>query len=322
MANASSTPQVYTYVDLGLLFAMPLLALIDADKYAAETFVEFIREFGFEGGDDPSDFGQLRMVSFTYTRPGPGGIPQINVVEVPLLSLIPLPALSIRNANVDFNVEILGAIAKPPEQPTGPISRARRRVSPSPLPMALASRMAPTTRTQSSASSTGVPEGSVPVSSQVHMLVKVNMGPSDLPEGITQMLNMMGQSTSDQQSTAPVIQMLPIDGNDTFTQLGERRRLRLRLLDERKQPLGAVRISLAQDAEAVFRLPTKEIVTDEQGEATAAVRLARWPADAAAGVAKTLWASAVVRGRAIGSMDATGSLILFVRNGAAAAQAE
>ena len=108
-------------IDLGELFAMPLEALINADAEAAKTFAAFIQEYGFErpgpGGGGNRPYGKLKMVSFSYYRPVAGGQPQAFQVEVPLILLIPLPTLAIRDAQLDFSVEIFGMVDKQSSDP-------------------------------------------------------------------------------------------------------------------------------------------------------------------------------------------------------------
>ena len=67
------------------------------------------------GGNQP--YGKLKMVSFSYYRPVAGGQPQAFQVEVPLILLIPLPTLAIRDAQLDFSVEIFGMVDKTSSDP-------------------------------------------------------------------------------------------------------------------------------------------------------------------------------------------------------------
>lgn len=315
MASNDQNKAVVPYVDLGMLFAMPIVALIDADKYASESFLEFIRTFGFTG----DDFAELRMVSFTYTKPGPLGEPVVYVVEVPLLSLIPLPALAIQEANVDFNVDILGAVVNTSSiQPLEPPSNDKRRfprfrAPPSPSPYGLSARIAKTGGASTSGGVSTLPDGSVPASTNVHMQVKMRVAPSDLPEGILQILNLMAQSTSDKRVAGAAIIMQPKDGSNVFTKVGERIRVLFKVLDERRLAAAHVSIALSQDAEDLFRWTKKPIVTDANGEAETAIELVKLPARHGGVVLKTLWASAIVRGEYVTSLDATGSIVFQIQ---------
>ncbi len=324
MPSNDQNKAVVPYVDLGMLFAMPIVALIDADKYACESFLDFVRTFGFTG----DDFAELRMVTFTYTKPGPLGEPVIYVVEVPLLSLIPLPALTIQEANVDFNVEILGAVANvPPAESLEAPSNTRRRLPrykapPSPSPFGLSARIAKSNGAGTGNSVSTLPDGTVPASTKVQMQVKMRVGPSDLPEGILQILNLMAQSTSDKRVLGAGILIQPSDGKNVFTRVGERIRITLKVLDDRRLAAAHVSITLSQDAEDLFRWPKKPIVTDTHGEAHTVIELARLPARYEGTVLKTIWASAIVRGEYVTSLDATGSFTFQIRTDTPVAQEE
>lgn len=87
----------------------PLLALVQGQAQASQTTVEFIERVGFLPRDeaDASDqLGRLRMVAFQYQKPGPDGSMQTFQVELPLLSLVPIPAMEVKSAEFDFSVKI------------------------------------------------------------------------------------------------------------------------------------------------------------------------------------------------------------------------
>jgi hypothetical protein len=95
------------------LIGAPLMALVDAESQAAKATANFIKEMGFtvtraETEDtDPEDFGDLKMVTFRSQKRGADGKPQSFKVEVPLLSLLPIPALQIKDAELEFLAKII-----------------------------------------------------------------------------------------------------------------------------------------------------------------------------------------------------------------------
>lgn len=123
----------FNVVDLGQLFAAPLRALIGADALASREFAAFLGKYGFvrqmersvaatdggeatdggasaqptlrEGEDD--DLGELRMVSFRIPQAASDGGIRWARVEVPVLSLIPLPLLQVEDADVKFAIRIV-----------------------------------------------------------------------------------------------------------------------------------------------------------------------------------------------------------------------
>ncbi|MFN0200532.1 MAG: DUF2589 domain-containing protein [Bacteroidia bacterium] len=90
----------------GEILAGPMLALIQADTIAAQASAEFIENVGFVNGQAGDNFGAMRMITFTYQKQAIGEAPQTVTIQVPLLSLIPIPLLQVKDAQIDFGVEI------------------------------------------------------------------------------------------------------------------------------------------------------------------------------------------------------------------------
>jgi hypothetical protein len=91
------------------IIGAPLLALVQGQAQAAQTTAEFIERVGFVPPGEPTDgntLGSLRMVSFQYNKPGPDGTIQTFKVELPLLSLVPIPAMEVKSAEFDFAIKI------------------------------------------------------------------------------------------------------------------------------------------------------------------------------------------------------------------------
>lgn len=82
------------------LFSAPLTAVIDADILLAERIAEFIKAYGFTGST-PGEWGELRMVGFSYLMDGK----QMDM-KVPALSLIQLPLLQINKADFDMEIKL------------------------------------------------------------------------------------------------------------------------------------------------------------------------------------------------------------------------
>jgi hypothetical protein len=111
------------------LIGAPLAALVDAESQAARATAQFIRTVGFEqmgpagsaegqtSETDLSDFGKLKMVTFRYDRPVAKNDSQTYKIQVPLLSLVPIPALQIKDAELEFYARIVAnpRVAREPE---------------------------------------------------------------------------------------------------------------------------------------------------------------------------------------------------------------
>jgi hypothetical protein len=101
------------------LIGAPLAALVDAESQAARATAQFIRSVGFDrseqvapqegqaGEADVSDFGKLKMVTFRYDRPEGPDKKRTYKIQVPLLSLVPIPALQIKDAELEFFARIV-----------------------------------------------------------------------------------------------------------------------------------------------------------------------------------------------------------------------
>ncbi len=104
------------------LVGAPLLALVQAQTQAAQATTEFIEEIGFkkpptsEGSDgsvanlETESFGELRMVTFNYQKPNEFGDLEEYSVQIPLLSLVPIPAIQIKDAELDYTIKVTDVI--------------------------------------------------------------------------------------------------------------------------------------------------------------------------------------------------------------------
>lgn len=84
----------------------PLLAIVQGQAQAAQTTMEFIERVGFENPDGKSGLGSMRMVTFTYQKPDSSGAPREFKVSIPLLSLVPIPAIQVKEAEMEMSVKI------------------------------------------------------------------------------------------------------------------------------------------------------------------------------------------------------------------------
>ena len=89
------------------LIGGPLSAAAKAQTQLAGVTVDFINNVGLEGEEGNK---KARTVDFTYDRPitkQDGSVSQEqSKLTVPLLSIINVPNLSIKEASVDFNMEV------------------------------------------------------------------------------------------------------------------------------------------------------------------------------------------------------------------------
>jgi hypothetical protein len=209
--NVTSYVQV---TDLGDLFSAPLLAVVEADFQAAQKFKEYIEEFGFykrepnsppidgindnaehPGGPAEEPLGKMRMASFCFNRTGDDGRNEVVKVEIPALSLIPLPLLQVKNAHFDFDLDILEAIPTGEESKTrkglGLLNQQTENDGDNPLPEPNKYRWRAML----------VKEGKLPKIKKEcdphfssNLRVKVKVEQADMPAGISTLLQVMGEN--------------------------------------------------------------------------------------------------------------------------------
>ena len=167
---------------------IPVEAIINANINASLASFNFIKEFGFEPGEDPNKLGKPRMLRFSY-KFNNAGVEQKMVVEIPVLSLVPLPFLTIKKAKFDVGINVLNNVkiqtgtnldTNEPETITetlvllGPAEQKKLRIVPSSINESY--------NYESGYSS--------------NMQASIEIETSDLPAGILTMINLLQDATS------------------------------------------------------------------------------------------------------------------------------
>lgn len=174
-----------TALSLNQLIGAPLHAMIEAESQAAQATAAFIREFGFEADADhgeghDDDFGKLRMASFRQESVGGDGKPRRVQIDVPLLSLLPIPALQIKDAQVEFFVKIVDVQRGTRHGVTANRNEELPDLQPIDFKAALA---------RDPASSGGR-------ATEMQMKVKINIQQADVPAGMARLFHLMEQGIS------------------------------------------------------------------------------------------------------------------------------
>lgn len=184
------------------LIGAPLLAIIQAEVQAAQASADFIRRVGFDTGrkvvdsqdasslQDGGELGPLRIAKFSQTRIGADGKPRDVTIQIPVLSLFPIPLLQVKTADFDFGVRILSRVPLEGQKAEdAKVVGASGKLKPedflSPGRVELkgaVSRHADSSKT----------------SSEMHMKVRIHMDQADVPAGLLTLLNLMGQSVTTQ----------------------------------------------------------------------------------------------------------------------------
>lgn len=108
-------------LSLAQLIGAPIHALVDAEAQSAMATARFVRSVGFTGpaeGDegDSGALGELQMARFKRRRRNADGTEEDVEVQIPLLSMLPIPALQIKDAELDYTVKIIQTEALPQRQ--------------------------------------------------------------------------------------------------------------------------------------------------------------------------------------------------------------
>jgi hypothetical protein len=157
------------------ILGAPLVAIIEAEALAARATADFIADVGFvrNGKEKETSVGQLRSVTFTYRKQDIDGNDVEEEIELPLLSLLPIPMLQIKDASVKFNLKITD---------TDPQSV---RDTSKTAPLETISRKSPTL--MASLRSTD----SKGVTANADMQVEINIKQSDIPAGLQKLFQVM-----------------------------------------------------------------------------------------------------------------------------------
>lgn len=98
-------------MELKDLISGPLAATIDADTIATRRYLSYLMELAFESYDkETGKVGELRMLEFNYQSHDVDGTHQ-QQVKIPLLTLVPLPLLQVKEADFDFDIQIVDALS-------------------------------------------------------------------------------------------------------------------------------------------------------------------------------------------------------------------
>ena len=99
-------------MDLKELISGPLLATIDADSISSRHYLDYLFELAFESYDRKTGaVGEMRYLTFTYNSQDVNGVRK-QKVSIPLLTLVPLPLLQVKEADFDFDIQIVDAVSE------------------------------------------------------------------------------------------------------------------------------------------------------------------------------------------------------------------
>lgn len=170
-------------MDLQQLIAGPLLATIDADSISSRRYLDYLFEVAFDSYDkETGKAGEMRLLTFTYDNQDANGTRRQSI-SIPLLTLVPLPLLQVKEAEFDFDIKIVDAISESKEEQfslTGKQAPADDDKDADMGGFKLRASLAP----QSGKSKTDLQQGL-----SANMKVKVKMHQADMPGGLSNLLH-------------------------------------------------------------------------------------------------------------------------------------
>ncbi|MTI81112.1 MAG: DUF2589 domain-containing protein [Firmicutes bacterium] len=104
-------PKELNSIDFDQMIGGPLVAVIKAQAQSAQTSVDFIKSVGFTY-DETEQTREPNMVSFHYEKAvedeGNNGGTSIHTfkLDVPLLTMLPVPYIRVEEVTIDFNAKI------------------------------------------------------------------------------------------------------------------------------------------------------------------------------------------------------------------------
>lgn len=98
-------------MELQQLIAGPLVSTIEADTLSSRRYLEMLQLIAFEDvTEGDRNIRRLRTLKFAYQETNVHGY-RNKVVSIPLVTLLPLPLLQIKEADFDFDINILDAVS-------------------------------------------------------------------------------------------------------------------------------------------------------------------------------------------------------------------
>lgn len=184
MKKEERKPKVSSQVmELKELISAPLVATIDADSISARRYLNYLLELAFESYDkETGEVGKLRTLDFTYGSRDVGGL-RMQRVSIPLLTLVPLPLLQVKEADFDFDIQIVDAVSSDKDATFSLKNGASDDTGDVPEGVKLRVSMA-------AASAEGNVKSTTQQSLTANMKVKVKMQQADMPGGLSNLLHL------------------------------------------------------------------------------------------------------------------------------------
>lgn len=197
--NTDSKKVSSQIMELKDLISGPLVATIDADTISTRRYLSYLYELAFESYDpETGKVGRLRALEFNYRTSDSIGVHN-QKVSIPLLTLVPLPLLQVKEADFDFDIQIIDAVSAD-KNATFSLKNPERNASSQDATEGVKLRVS-----MAASNIEGTSEVKQRQGLSANMKVKVKMQQADMPGGLSNLLslttnNLQIEETDEQQS--------------------------------------------------------------------------------------------------------------------------
>ena len=196
--NTDSKKVSSQIMELKDLISGPLVATIDADTISTRRYLSYLYELAFESYDpETGKVGRLRALEFNYRTSDSIGVHN-QKVSIPLLTLVPLPLLQVKEADFDFDIQIIDAVSAD-KNATFSLKNPERNASSQDATEGVKLRVS-----MAASNIEGTSEVKQRQGLSANMKVKVKMQQADMPGGLSNLLslttnNLQIEETDEQQ---------------------------------------------------------------------------------------------------------------------------
>lgn len=196
--NTDSKKVSSQIMELKDLISGPLVATIDADTISTRRYLSYLYELAFESYDpETGKVGRLRALEFNYRTSDSIGVHN-QKVSIPLLTLVPLPLLQVKEADFDFDIQIIDAVSAD-KNATFSLKNPERNASSQDTTEGVKLRVS-----MAASNIEGTSEVKQRQGLSANMKVKVKMQQADMPGGLSNLLslttnNLQIEETDEQQ---------------------------------------------------------------------------------------------------------------------------
>lgn len=183
-------------MELQQLIAGPLVSTIEADTLSSRRYLEMLQLIAFEDvTEGDRNIRRLRTLKFAYQETNVNGY-RNKVVSIPLVTLLPLPLLQIKEADFDFDINILDAVSSGTVESfdygEGKIEQNNENRRPFRLRASLAPK-----------SGSGFYSDKSEQQLSANMKVHVKMRQADMPAGLSNLLRLTAGNLQVEDAEAP-----------------------------------------------------------------------------------------------------------------------